>query len=218
MKPKVFNPNNFKNVNSNNNEEEEEEKEYEKNDEIFNFGNEIFSQRMTKPPLIKSQNKNMINQKKINNNSQNNFKNDTLNQNNNNELENDNEDDNNNSKKGISPFQNINQNIKENIPMNNDEENIYNYFNNYSYIYSNVYHEESKRKDFNNKLIVLLYKLENHELKVNVLTLLQEFIKLNNNNNIPALKKLYLKIQSCEWDKNKSWMPLLERIINMKRH
>ena len=218
MKPKVFNPNNFKNVNSNNNEEEEEEKEYEKNDEIFNFGNEIFSQRMTKPPLIKSQNKNMINQKKINNNSQNNFKNETLNQNNNNELENDNEDDNNNSKKGISPFQNINQNIKENIPMNNDEENIYNYFNNYSYIYSNVYHEESKRKDFNNKLIVLLNKLENHELKVNVLTLLQEFIKLNNNNNIPALKKLYLKIQSCEWDKNKSWMPLLERIINMKRH
>ena len=55
MKPKVFNPNNFKNVNSNNNEEDEEEKEYEKNEEIFNFGNDIFSQRMTKPPLIKSQ-------------------------------------------------------------------------------------------------------------------------------------------------------------------
>ena len=30
-------------------------------------------------------------------------------------------------------------------------------------------------------------------------------------------KKLQWKIQSHDWDKNKSWMPLLGKLINMKR-
>ena len=31
-----------------------------------------------------------------------------------------------------------------------------------------------------------------------------------------GLRKLYNRIQSIDWDKNKSWMPLLEKIINMR--
>ena len=40
---------------------------------------------------------------------------------------------------------------------------------------------------------------------------------LNDKADIQGLKRLYMRIQSCDWDKNKSWMPLLERLINMKR-
>jgi hypothetical protein len=48
--------------------------------------------------------------------------------------------------------------------------------------------------------------------------LLEEFIMLNDKNDIKSLRRIYMRIQSCDWDKNKSWMPLLERLINMKRN
>ena len=78
---------------------------------------------------------------------------------------------------------------------------------------------ESKRKDFGGKVDVLLKKLENHEIKADLLILLIDFMNVNDNsqNKQQDFKKLQWKIQSHDWDKNKSWMPLLGRLINMKK-
>ena len=31
-----------------------------------------------------------------------------------------------------------------------------------------------------------------------------------------GMKRLYMRIQSIDWDKNKNWMPCLEKIMNMR--
>ena len=103
------------------------------------------------------------------------------------------------------------------VPMNQDEQSIHDYFENVVNIYNSVYTDENKQKDFGSKIEVLLKKLENHELKNNVIKLLIEFMPAFDKNDKNSLKKLYMRIQSCDWDKNKSWMPLLERLMNMKR-
>ena len=103
------------------------------------------------------------------------------------------------------------------VPMNQDEQSIHDYFENVVNVYNSVYTDENKQKDFGSKIEVLLRKLENHELKNNVIKLLIEFMPAFDKNDKNSLKKLYMRIQSCDWDKNKSWMPLLERLMNMKR-
>ena len=101
-------------------------------------------------------------------------------------------------------------------PMNQDEEMVYNYFSNYIDIYNNAYRDENKRKDFANKVNALLKKLENHEIKNSLIKSLQDFINLKTQKDHNQMRRLYIRIQSIDWDKNKSWMPLLEKIINMK--
>ena len=101
-------------------------------------------------------------------------------------------------------------------PLNQDEEIVYNYFNNSIETYNSVYKDENKRKDFAGKINVLLKKLENHEIKNSMIKYLQEFMSLKDKNDSNGLRKLYRRIQSVDWDKNKSWMPVLEKIINMK--
>ena len=104
---------------------------------------------------------------------------------------------------------------KPSEPMSQEEENIYNYFNNSIETFNSVYKDENKRKDFTGKVNVLLKKLENHEIKHSLLKNLQDFINLKNKNDTNGLRRLYIRIQSVDWDKNKSWMPLLEKITNM---
>ena len=101
-------------------------------------------------------------------------------------------------------------------PLNQDEEIVYNYFNNSIETYNSVYKDENKRKDFGGKINVLLKKLENHEIKNSMVKYLQEFMSLKEKNDSNGLRRLYRRIQSVDWDKNKSWMPALEKIINMR--
>lgn len=61
-------------------------------------------------------------------------------------------------------------------PMNQDEEYIFNAFEKYVALFNNTYPDENKQKDFNGKLSSLFSKLKNHELKVNLLKLLIDFI------------------------------------------
>ena len=101
-------------------------------------------------------------------------------------------------------------------PMTQDEEMLHNYFTNMIETYNSVFRDENKRKDFAGKVNVLLKKLENHEIKNSLIKYLQDFINLKSKNDNNGLRKLYMRIQSIDWDKNKSWMPLLEKIINMR--
>ena len=103
------------------------------------------------------------------------------------------------------------------VSMTPDEENIHAYFEKMVNVYNAAYPDENKQRDFKIKIDVLLNKLQLHEIKPNLIKLLLDFMALNDQANIQQLKRLYMRIQSCDWDKNKSWMPLLERIINMKR-
>ena len=200
------------------------------NQPLFDFsGENKGQQRITKPPPIKP-----INQRRINNPPQPHFpqqniqrtqnQNDNKNISNSGNISNVPHFGNNNIDKGNSfqnnpqfPNQNT-QNEQEEIPMSNDEQNIYNYFENIVNVYNNVYPDENKRRDFESKIVVLLGKLKKHEIKHNLMKLLEEFIMLNDKNDIKSLRRIYMRIQSCDWDKNKSWMPLLERLINMKRN
>jgi hypothetical protein len=101
-------------------------------------------------------------------------------------------------------------------PMSQDEETAYNYFSDMIETYNSCYKDENKRRDFGGKVNVLLKKLENHEIQNSLIRYLHDFIKLKNNNDNTGLKRLYTRIQSVDWDKNKSWMPLLDKIINMR--
>ena len=101
-------------------------------------------------------------------------------------------------------------------PMSQDEETVHNYFSNYIEIYNSVYKDENKRKDFANKVNVLLKKLENHEIKNSLIKNLMDFMKLKANKDTRGMSKLYMRIQSVDWDKNKNWMPALEKIANMR--
>ena len=101
-------------------------------------------------------------------------------------------------------------------PMTPDEEMLHNYFSNSIETYNSVYKDENKRRDFANKVNVLLKKLENHELKNSLIKYLQDFINLKAKKDNNGMRKLYMRIQSVDWDKNKNWMPLLEKIMNMR--
>lgn len=101
-------------------------------------------------------------------------------------------------------------------PLSQEEEIVYNYFSNSIETYNGVYNDENKRRDFAGKVNVLLKKLQNHEIKMSLLKYLQEFMNLKAKKDNAGLRKLYNRIQSIDWDKNKSWMPLLEKIINMR--
>ena len=101
-------------------------------------------------------------------------------------------------------------------PLNQDEETVYNYFSKYIEIYNSIYKDENKRKDFANKVNILLKKLENHEIKNSLIKNLQEFMNLKDKKDSRGMSKLYMRIQSVDWDKNKNWMPCLEKIANLK--
>ncbi|MCQ2817276.1 MAG: hypothetical protein MJ252_08430 [archaeon] len=103
--------------------------------------------------------------------------------------------------------------------MNPNETEVYNYFENEINVYNAAYPDENKRRDFGGKVNTLLNKLQHHEIKPDLLQLLKEFIRVNetSQNRQQEFKKLQWKIQSHDWDKNKSWMPLLGKLINMKR-
>ena len=107
-------------------------------------------------------------------------------------------------------------NEKNSQPLSQEEETLYNYFSNMIETYNATFKDENKRRDFAGKVNVLLKKLENHEIKHSLIKYLQDFINLKNKNDSTGLRKLYIRIQSIDWDKNKSWMPLLEKIINMR--
>lgn len=101
-------------------------------------------------------------------------------------------------------------------PMNQEEEIVYNYFSNSVDTYNSVYKDENKRRDYGGKVSVLLKKLENHEIKSSLLKSLHEFMNLKAKNDTNGLRRLWMRIQSIDWDRNKSWMPLLEKLINMR--
>ena len=204
--PKVFNPNQDnekKKPFMNPQQESPLKNNMPTNQPVFDFGGENkVQQRITKPPMIKPGQRRMnephIPQTKIINNpvketqsfGNTNFGNQS----------------------------NNNNNEQEEITMSNEEQNIYNYFENIVNVYNNVYPDENKRRDFLNKINALLEKLKKHEINQNLIKLLEEYMALNDKNDVKSMKKIYMRIQSCDWDKNKSWMPLLERLMNMKRN
>ncbi len=63
--------------------------------------------------------------------------------------------------------------------MNQDEELVYNSFEKYLGLYNSTYTDENKQKDFNARVTPLLSKLKNHEIKINLLKLLIEFVNCN---------------------------------------
>jgi hypothetical protein len=60
--------------------------------------------------------------------------------------------------------------------LNQDEELVYNSFEKYLTLYNTTYTDENKQKDFNSRVTPLLTKLKNHEVKINLLKLLIEFV------------------------------------------
>jgi protein transport protein SEC31 len=64
--------------------------------------------------------------------------------------------------------------------MSADEEFIYQAFENYQQAYNSVYQDETKQKDFNNKISSLFQKLQSHDFKPNLIGLLIEFTKSKN--------------------------------------
>ena len=166
---------------------------------------------ITNPPQFNQKNLGNINNN-VNNN---------INNNNNNNI-------NNNFQQNENQFKNVPFGKKNNEPMPKevneiksepltpDEEMVYNYFNNYIETYNSVYKDENKRKDFTNKINALLKKLENHEIKNSLIKYLQDFMNLKAKKDQNGMRKLYMRIQSIDWDKNKNWMPLLEKIMNMR--
>ena len=117
---------------------------------------------------------------------------------------------------------NVNETVSKEVneiksePMTQDEEMVHNYFSNSIETYNATYKDENKRKDFANKVNVLLKKLENHEIKNSLIRYLQDFINLKSKKDVSGMRKLYMRIQSVDWDKNKNWMPLLEKLMNMR--
>ena len=60
--------------------------------------------------------------------------------------------------------------------MNQDEETVHISFEKYLTIYNSTYTDENKQKDFYQRVVPLLTKLKNHEIKIILLKLLIEFI------------------------------------------
>ena len=195
----------------------------------FNFGGN--NPHMTrppnimKPPLIKPPkpgenitNPPRFNQKNIGNMNNINNMNNNINEMNNNKINNfqqtDNQFKNVPFMKKTEPPKAVNEIKPESLT--SDEEMVYNYFNNYIETYNSIYKDENKRKDFGNKVNVLLKKLENHEIKNSLIKYLQEFMNLKAQKDNNGMRRLYMRIQSVDWDKNKNWMPLLEKIMNLK--
>ena len=192
----------------------------------FNFGTSSHITRppnIMKPPMIRPQrpNEHINNPPRPiirNNAGMNNINNSPMN--NINEINNNNENQFKNApfgQKSNEPMPKEENEIKpESTPMSQDEEMVYNYFNNFIEIYNNTYKDENKRKDFANKVNALLKKLENHEIKNSLIKYLQDFMNLKSKKDVNPMRKLYMRIQSVDWDKNKNWMPLLEKIMNMR--
>ncbi len=61
-------------------------------------------------------------------------------------------------------------------PMNQDEETVHSSFEKFLTIYNATYTDENKQKDFYQRVVPLLTKLKNHEIKITLLKLLIEFI------------------------------------------
>ena len=196
----------------------------------FNFGGKnthvTRPPNIMKPPMIRPvrpggniTNPPQFNQKNlgnINNNVNNNINNNNINNINNNFQQNENQFKNVPfGKKNNEPMPKEVNEIKSE-PLTPDEEMVYNYFNNYIETYNSVYKDENKRKDFTNKVNALLKKLENHEIKNSLIKYLQDFMNLKAKKDQNGMRKLYMRIQSIDWDKNKNWMPLLEKIMNMR--
>ena len=197
----------------------------------FNFGGKnthvTRPPNIMKPPMIRPvrpggniTNPPQFNQKNLGN--INNNVNNNINSNNNNNNINNNFQQNENQFKNV-PFGKKNNepmpkevNEIKSEPLTPDEEMVYNYFNNYIETYNSVYKDENKRKDFTNKVNALLKKLENHEIKNSLIKYLQDFMNLKAKKDQNGMRKLYMRIQSIDWDKNKNWMPLLEKIMNMR--
>ena len=72
--------------------------------------------------------------------------------------------------------QNLSQQPTPVESLTENEENVLNSFERYKELYNNAYRDENKQKDFNNKIVALGNKLKNHEVKPNVLNILNEFI------------------------------------------
>ncbi len=124
---------------------------------------------------------------------------------------------NNNYKEPKIPEKEPEPNNEQNLePLSQDEQIVYNYYNNCIETYNSLYKDENKRKDFAGKINVLLKKIENHEIKKSLIKYLIEFMNLKEKKDNNGLKRLYTRIQSVDWDKNKSWMPVLDKIINMR--
>jgi len=60
--------------------------------------------------------------------------------------------------------------------MNQDEEIVHNSFEKFLTLYNSIYPDENKQKDFYQRVVPLLTKLKNHEIKITLLKLLIEFI------------------------------------------
>lgn len=69
---------------------------------------------------------------------------------------------------------NTNQNTQ--APLSDSEEFVLKSFEKFRDHYFECFNDETKQKDFNNKIISLQNKLKNHELKQNLLNILGEFI------------------------------------------
>lgn len=68
----------------------------------------------------------------------------------------------------------VNQNTP--VPLSESEEFILKSFEKFRDNYFECFNDETKQKDFNNKIIALTKKLNNHDIKANLLNILTEFI------------------------------------------
>ena len=68
----------------------------------------------------------------------------------------------------------VNQNTP--VPLSESEEFILKSFEKFRDNYFECFNDETKQKDFNNKIIALSKKLNNHDIKANLLNILTEFI------------------------------------------
>ena len=68
----------------------------------------------------------------------------------------------------------VNQNTP--APLSESEEFVLKSFEGYRDSYFETFSDETKQKDFNNKIVSLSNKLKNHDVKQNLLNILTEFI------------------------------------------
>ena len=95
-----------------------------------------------------------------------------------------------------------------------DEQKIHDFFERMIGVYNAAYSDENKQRDFLTKIKELFTKLEKHEIKPNLMKHLFDFMDLFEQKK--STKSMYYKIQACDWDNNKSWMPLIDKLNNIK--
>ena len=190
---------------------------------------------INKPPIInKPMGNGIINNKTSSVKSSNPFSSNNVNDNNiNNEVYNQINPSTNNSN-------NNNNNNTNSDQLDEDETKICQSFDNYRNMYNSSFPEGNKQKDMNNKIDILFSKLKKHDIKPVLKMLLIQFIDsmqyiiiiniylifiikylnvLDYDSGVSRkeMNILVTKIQSNQWDQNKTWMPCLDKLVSFRK-